>query len=81
MKQGDILVSEYNVEKKILGICGEVIFLSMDNDFTRATNGVFTELGLVKMGWVVKGTEPEDERKARELLQSRGRIVDGKVVK
>ena len=41
LKVGDILVSKLD-RRKVLGICGEVVFVSCANDFTTATSSYYT---------------------------------------
>ena len=44
-KVGDVLVTEGNIEFKILAVCGSVYCCSQDNNF-RAVDGWFTESDL-----------------------------------
>lgn len=49
-KQGDIIKNE-DGKRKILGICGEVYFLSFDNDFSHSCGNNYTNTDLEDMGY------------------------------
>ena len=52
-KQGDILVDKDGIERKILGICGEVYIISEGDDFSKANNP-YTKEELKGMGFGLK---------------------------
>jgi len=55
-KQGDILVDEEGYKCKILGICGELYFLSEDedDDFSEPGSSYYTKEGLERLGYELK---------------------------
>jgi hypothetical protein len=80
-KQGDILVDKDGREKKILGICGEVYFMSFFGNFENYGT-VWTKKELEKNGCKLKTDLPENEvEKAIKLLEEKGKIVNGKIIK
>ena len=60
-KQGDILVDEEGYKCKILGICGELYFLSEDedDDFSEPGSSYYTKEGLERLGYELKEEEHE----------------------
>ncbi len=50
LSQGDIIHNKIGAERKVLGICGEVIFISMVNDFNKAM-GICTLQQLIDFKW------------------------------
>ena len=54
LKVRDIIVSN-SEERKVLGICGEVVFVSCANDFTTATSSYYTVEELRRKGYSIKG--------------------------
>lgn len=51
MQQGQTLVNKNGDERKILGVCGEVYFLSYVNDFSKVTVYGFTAKMIEESGW------------------------------
>lgn len=65
MKQGQILTHTDGHQRKILGICGEVYFLSASDDFKSVkpagTYYAYTQYELEKRGYIIpEEWEPED---------------------
>lgn len=50
MQPGQILVNKDGEKRKILGVCGEVIFVSQTDDFNYSQN-LYTRYELEKNGW------------------------------
>ncbi len=58
LKAGDVL--ERNGDKiKVLGVCGEVFFTSLANDFEKASYSVFTKKELQEKGFQLANSKPE----------------------
>lgn len=55
MKQGDILINKQGDKRKILGVCGEVYFLSHPDDFELITISSFawTEKEIEEIGYTL----------------------------
>ena len=51
MQPGQFLIHEGGSKAKILGICGEVIFLSLEDKFDKASSEIYTEEDLKECGW------------------------------
>ena len=51
MQQGQILVNEDGEKRKILGVCGEVYFLSHINDLSNVADYCFTKKMIEELGW------------------------------
>ena len=58
LKQGDVLIITGRYKKKILGLCGEGVLLSKDQDFGSA-GGWYTKYELMNMGYKLE--EPEEK--------------------
>lgn len=56
-KENDILVDKYGDERKVLGICGQVCFLSRTDDFDWI-NGTYTKKELDEVGYHLKSNAP-----------------------
>ncbi len=45
-KENDILIDKDGNKRKILGVCGQVYFVSLEDEFEYANNAIFTEKDL-----------------------------------
>ena len=80
-KEGDI-ITDGEEERKILGVCGEVYFVSFDVEFDRASDILFyTEHELIKDGYevVTKDSKEVKEMTVAEISKELGREI--KVIK
>ena len=50
-KQGDILVDKEGDKCKILGICGDAYFISLENDFGWINHSIYTKEELEGLGY------------------------------
>lgn len=77
MKQGDILIKG-ETRRKVLGVCGEVVFMSRNNDFSIVAGIPYTVQELLEDGWTVEQQpwEPKDEDKAW-FINDEGTTVRG----
>ena len=84
LEAGDIIVNKYTGSKsKILAVLGDVFLMSCWDDFEYAV-GWRTKTEAQKDGYTIENTTPtEDEEveNAIKLLEKKGRIVDGKIIK
>ena len=62
-KEGDIITNS-NEERKILGVCGEVYFVSCLDEFDRASDLIYTERDLIKGEYEVA---TEDSKEVKEM--------------
>jgi hypothetical protein len=53
-KEGDILVGIGGQKRKVLGVCGEIRFLSHTDDFDGASSSIWTEKELEKNGFTLE---------------------------
>jgi len=60
LKEGDIIklagkdiINKYKGNKRVLGICGDVIFLSLFNKYDEAAGGNHTLFELINMGYTL----------------------------
>jgi hypothetical protein len=60
LKQGDLIKDKYGDSRKVLGVCGEVVFISFSNDNNRQSSS-FTEFQLKENGytWDTPAWEPK----------------------
>lgn len=49
-KQGDIIENK-NGKRKVLGVCGEVCFMSLQNNYDEATDHCYTQKKLDELGY------------------------------
>lgn len=71
LEVGDVLVNLLGEEHKILGICGEVYFISCTNQF--ASYGFSTTIkGIKAMEWKLKEELEPKVKKAIKLLEEKG---------
>lgn len=63
LEEGDVLVDENGDEQKVLGICGNVYFLSEENEFTKVDEYYYTTQELEDNGYTLKQEEEEEEEK------------------
>lgn len=77
MKQGDILIKG-NDKRKVLGVCGEVVFLSSYSDMTR-TGANVTATQLEQDGWTVE-EQPWFPKYGEQIwhINSKGHVTEGK---
>lgn len=61
LEEGDVLVDECGDEQKVLGICGNVYFLSEENEFTKSGEYYYTTQGLKDNGYTLKQEEEEED--------------------
>jgi hypothetical protein len=72
---GDMLVNKSREEHKVLGVCGEIVFLSRRQDFND-TLGCRTRHYLKVNGWKTKQEEtPTEELTMEELCKELGRTI------
>ena len=71
---GDILVNKDTLGQIIIkGVCGDVYFISRENDFEMISSGHTTISELKMYGWKVKTSSKEDEvQQAIDLLKKEG---------
>ena len=78
-KQGDILVDKEGYKCKILGICGEIYFVSVEDDFSEPGSRYYTKETIKDFGFELKKEKEDTEDKtkeAMELLKEKGyRII------
>jgi len=77
-KEGDITTNGDD-KRKILGVCGEVYFLSHDNDFSKVLDTFFTEHELLEDGYKVVGKKEYKEMTVAEISEELG--IEIKVIK
>jgi len=79
-KEGDI-ITDGEDRRKILGVCGEIYFVSYDDEFDRASNVLYTEDGLIEDEYEVVTKDSKGVRKmtVAEISKELGREI--KVVK
>ena|SRR3990167_8211088 len=53
-KQGDILVNKNGEERKVLGVCGDVYFMSFENEFESASDTIWIKRDLDNAGYTLK---------------------------
>ena len=70
-KCGDILVNMHGNERKILGICGEVYFMSYENNFNKTASGQ-TKQELDDMGFKLKSSPSKLELSMNEIAEKFG---------
>lgn len=58
-KEGDVLVEGNGQEIKILGVCGQVYFISEEDDFVNADDDNYTEAWLDNYGYNLKADAPD----------------------
>ena len=78
-KEGDILVNHTGYEKKVLGVCGEVYLMSRADEFDES-GSCYTEKELLDKGYKLK-EETDEVEEAIKLLEKKGKLIDGKIVK
>ena len=59
LQEGDVVLSKNGGERKALGVCGEVYFLSCLNDFKIASGDCFTLEEIKKEGYTLKQEEED----------------------
>lgn len=62
IEEGDVLVDECGDEQKVLGICGNVYFLSEENDFKKVSEYYYTTQELENNGYTLKQDIEEEEK-------------------
>jgi len=79
-KEGDI-ITDGDEKRKILGVCGEVYFVSRDDEFNVASDLIYTEDGLIEDEYevVTKDSKGVREMTVAEISKELGREI--KVVK
>jgi len=79
-KEGDI-ITDSNEERKILGVCGEVYFVSCLDEFDRASDLIYTERDLIKCEYevVTEASKGVREMTVAEISKELGREI--KVIK
>lgn len=61
LEEGDVVVDTDGCEQKVLGICGNVYFLSEENEFTKVDEYYYTTQELEDNGYTLKQEECEQE--------------------
>jgi hypothetical protein len=85
LEEGDIIVSTNN-QRKVLGICGQVILISVSNKFNRAA-GSFTLSELIDNSYQL--VQPESDPKSQDLVhltiqdisEGKGKGIDPKLLR
>ena len=77
-KEGDI-VTDGDDKRKILGVCGEVYFLSNYNDFNKVSGTFFTEHELLEDNYKLEREKEYEEMTVAEISEELGRDI--KVIK
>lgn len=74
VKQGDILLEDAGGDSvcKVLGVCGEIIFLSQRNQFHKPRAGIFSLNELIYMGYTLKMPENEIEITIEQIAEKMG---------
>lgn len=67
LEEGDVVVDECGDEQKVLGICGNVYFLSEENDFNKVDEYYYTTQELEDNGYTLKQDIEEEEEKVVEF--------------
>lgn len=62
IEEGDVVVDKYGDERKVLGACGEVYFLSRWDNFKKAIGDCCTLEEIKQAGYTPKQDEPEEEK-------------------
>jgi len=75
-KKGDVLVGENGEKRKVLGVCGDVHFLSYTIDLDKYDEG-YTKQDLDDFDFKLEGDEASEAIKTLERL---GKIKDGKII-
>jgi len=76
-KEGDIVTDGHD-KRKILGVCGEVYFVSRINEFNEASDLIFTGYDLIENNYKLEG-EKAKEMTVAEISEELGRDI--KVIK
>lgn len=79
-KEGDILVHPDREKRMILGVCGRVYHVSKWGNYDKASSTIYTQKEFDEYGWKLLTEAEDEEQKAIELLEKRGRIKEGKIV-
>jgi hypothetical protein len=61
-KENDILIDEDGNKRKVLGVCGQVYFISQKNEFKYANGAIFKEKELEDMGYKLLEEEFNPEK-------------------
>ena len=73
-KQGDIIVNRFGNGRKILGVCGNVVFQSTTHDFSIANDGIYTQKELKNKGWKLK--KEKEKMTMGEVCDELGREIE-----
>lgn len=78
LSQGDIIVKKdnQNSKSKILGVCGEVFFVSMNNIFSKATSSCYTIQELEQYYTLPKQRFVPEDDNTYWYLSNDGRVFD-----
>lgn len=71
LEEGDVVVDKYGDERKVLGACGEVYFLSRWDNFKKAIGDCCTLEEIKQAGYTLKQEEEEPEEGKLELTAIR----------
>lgn len=71
IEEGDVVVDKYGDERKVLGACGEVYFLSRWDNFKKAIGDCCTLEEIKQAGYTLKQEEEEPEEGKLELTAIR----------
>lgn len=80
LEVGDIIVSN-NGKAKVLAIMGEVLIRSYWDRYEKASGDIYTIEEAKIYNWTIENSSDDEVQKAIELLKSKGRIVNGKIIK
>lgn len=75
---GDILVNKYEDKRKVLGVCGEIVFISEPNKLNVADSTVYTFDEIADLGWKIKDDPSEGikEYSMDEVAKALGEKVE-----
>jgi hypothetical protein len=81
LKVGDILVDKYGEKRAVLDLSqnGQIVFLSFSSNHEKYGDA-YTVAELKKYDYTIYTPEDEQVKKAIELLEKKGKLVDGKIL-
>lgn len=78
LEEGDVVVDTDGCEQKVLGICGNVYFLSEENEFTKVDEYYYTTQELEDNGYTLK--QEEEKLEFREPTEAESKIIENPVL-
>jgi len=83
LKEGDVIVKRNN-SRKVLGVCGKVIFISSSNDYNKTAGGGYTLKELITSNYnllVPKSTEKPVYLTLQEISDGKGKGIPSHLIK